>query len=123
MRIGELSRKTGATPRALRYYEEQGLLSAERQSNGYREYAPNAVAMVETIRSLLGMGMPSSLVKDVLPCTVGERSEAACPDLLRQVATLRDDVRTRAARFEMIDASLTSYLTANARPAASVPNV
>jgi DNA-binding transcriptional MerR regulator len=114
MRIGELSRKTGATPRALRYYEEQGLLTAERQSNGYREYAPNAVAMVETIRSLLDLGMPSSLVKDVLPCTVGERSEAACPDLLRQVATLRDDVRVRAARFAMIDASLSSYLTANA---------
>ena len=114
MRIGELSSKTGATPRALRYYEEQGLLSAERQSNGYREYAPNAVAVVETIRSLLDIGMPSTLVKDVLPCTVGEKSEAACPDLLRQVATLRDDVRTRAARFDRIDASLTSYLTANA---------
>jgi len=114
MRIGELSSKTGATPRALRYYEEQGLLSAERQSNGYREYAPNAVAVVETIRSLLDIGMPSTLVKDILPCTVGKKSEAACPDLLRQVATLRDDVRTRAARFDMIDASLTSYLTANA---------
>lgn len=114
MRIGDLSRKTGATPRALRYYEEQGLLTAERQSNGYREYAPNAVAMVETIRTLLDIGMPSSLVKDVLPCTVGERSQAACPDLLHQVATLRDDVRVRAARFAMMDASLSSYLTANA---------
>jgi DNA-binding transcriptional MerR regulator len=114
MRIGELSKKTGATPRALRYYEEQGLLRAERHSNGYREYAPDAVAIVETIRSLLDIGMPSSLVKDVLPCTVGQRSEAACPDLLRQVAALRDDVRTRATRYEMIDASLTSYLAYNA---------
>jgi DNA-binding transcriptional MerR regulator len=114
MKIGELSARTGASPRSLRYYEQQGLLSSERQSNGYRTYAPNAVAMVETIRSLLDIGLPSRLVKDVLPCTVGERSEAACPELLTQIATLRDDVRLRAARFKTIDTTLTSYLSANA---------
>jgi DNA-binding transcriptional MerR regulator len=114
VRIGELSERTGASPRSLRYYEQQGLLTSQRQSNGYREYGPNAVAMVETIRSLLDIGLPSALVKDVLPCTVGERSEAACPELLDQIAALRDDVRVRAARFATIDASLTSYLSANA---------
>ncbi|MDR6610717.1 MerR family transcriptional regulator [Leifsonia sp. 1010] len=114
MRIGELSERMGASPRSLRYYEQQGLLTSERGSNGYREYAANAVATVETIRALLDMGLPTVLVKDVLPCTVGERSEAACPQLLGQIAALRDDVRTRAARFEQIDASLSSYLSANA---------
>ncbi|WP_314147776.1 MerR family transcriptional regulator [uncultured Leifsonia sp.] len=114
MRIGELSRRTGASPRSLRYYEKQGLLTSERGPNGYREYTANAVATVETIRALLDIGLPTALVKDVLPCTVGERSEAACPQLLEQIAALRDDVRSRAARFERIDASLTSYLSENA---------
>lgn len=113
VRIGELSARTGASTRSLRYYEQQGLLSSVRQSNGYREYGVNAVAMVETIRSLLDIGLPTALVKDVLPCTVGEKSETACPELLEQIAALRDDVRSRAARFETIDASLTSYLNAN----------
>ncbi|MDR6970776.1 MerR family transcriptional regulator [Leifsonia shinshuensis] len=114
MRIGELSARTGASPRSLRYYEQQGLLTSERQPNGYREYAPNAVAMVETIRSLLDIGLPTALVKDVLPCTVGERSESACPGLLEQIAALRDDVRLRAERLTTIEASLTTYLRANA---------
>jgi len=113
MRIGELSARTGASPRALRYYEQQGLLASERESNGYREYAPNAVATVETIKALLDMGLPSTLVKDVLPCTVGQRTDSACPALLEKIGTLRDDVRGRAARYETIDASLTPYLDAN----------
>ena len=33
VRIGELAAQTGASVRALRYYEEQGLLSAERSAS------------------------------------------------------------------------------------------
>jgi DNA-binding transcriptional MerR regulator len=114
VKISELSELTGASPRALRYYEQQGLLTSERLPNGYREYAKNAVATVETIRALLDIGLPSTLVKTALPCTVGQRSEAACPELLDQIAALRDDVRSKSARLETIEASLTSYLELNA---------
>ena len=114
MQIGELSRRTGASERSLRYYEQQQLLVSERRSNGYREYPQNAVATVETIKALLDLGLPTALVKDVLPCTVGERSEAACPDLLERIAVLRDDIHSKAARLDGIEKSLTSYLKANA---------
>lgn len=113
MRIGQLSERTGASVRSLRYYEQQGLLTAERRSNGYREYAENAVATVETVRSLLSIGLPSTLVKDILPCTVGRRAESACPDLLARIAELRDDVQSKADRLEEISASLGDYLRAN----------
>ena len=43
MRIGELSRRAGVSQRALRYYEEQGLLRPARRSSGYREYGPEDV--------------------------------------------------------------------------------
>ncbi|MFK4837049.1 MerR family transcriptional regulator [Microbacterium sp. ZW T2_14] len=114
MQIGELSRRTGASVRSLRYYEQQGLLTSDRLPNGYRVYPENSVAVVETIRSLLDIGLPTSLITEVLPCTVGERSESACPALLEQIEALRTDVRTRAERLAAIDDSLTSYLLANA---------
>lgn len=41
MRIGELSKRTGVSPRSLRYYEEQGLLTSSRSD------APAALATVE----------------------------------------------------------------------------
>ncbi|MER8029365.1 MerR family transcriptional regulator [Streptomyces bauhiniae] len=57
MRIGELARATGTTTRALRYYEEHGLLRPERSANGYRDYGPEAVRLVENIRLLLASGL------------------------------------------------------------------
>lgn len=57
MRIGELARATGTTTRALRYYEEQGLLRPRRSTNGYRTYGPEAVTVVENIRLLLAAGL------------------------------------------------------------------
>lgn len=38
MRIGEVAKKAGVSVRALRYYEEQDLLPAERSSGGQRQY-------------------------------------------------------------------------------------
>ncbi|SEO54550.1 MerR family DNA-binding transcriptional regulator [Amycolatopsis saalfeldensis] len=51
MLIGELSRRTGVSPRLLRYYGEQGLLPSERTSNGYRVYGELA-AMDERIDAM-----------------------------------------------------------------------
>lgn len=110
MQIGELSQQSGASVRTLRYYEQQGLLTSQRRPNGYRDYPANAVATVQTIRSLLEIGMPTALLKDVLPCAVGGRSDSACPQLLERIATLRDDVQSKAERLDTISKSLDAYL-------------
>ncbi|WP_370619933.1 MerR family transcriptional regulator [Mumia qirimensis] len=66
MRVGELADRTGVAPRMLRYYEEQGLLAASRQDNGYRSYEESDVERVRTIRSLIASGLPTRLVRVVL---------------------------------------------------------
>lgn len=66
MKIGELSRRTGVAPRLLRYYEQQGLISARRADNGYREYAEEDVACVERVAGLVRAGMPTRLVREIL---------------------------------------------------------
>jgi DNA-binding transcriptional MerR regulator len=47
--IGELSRRVGAPPSALRYWERAGLLEATRVG-GQRRYPPEAVGRVGVIR-------------------------------------------------------------------------
>ncbi|WP_030669257.1 MerR family transcriptional regulator [Streptomyces sp. NRRL B-1347] len=73
MLIGELSRRTGVSTRLLRYYEAQGLLEVERGSNGYREYAEDAVVTVRKVRALLDAGLTTEVIRVVLPCTRGEQ--------------------------------------------------
>ncbi|GLZ00008.1 MerR family transcriptional regulator [Actinoplanes sp. NBRC 103695] len=67
MRIGELSARTGASVRSLRYYEEQGLLTAERDSAGRRRYAEAAVARVALIRRGFAASLSSRVIADLLP--------------------------------------------------------
>lgn len=66
MKIGELARRTGVAPRLLRYYEQQGLITAQRAENGYREYSEADVAQVERVAGLVRAGMPTRLVRVVL---------------------------------------------------------
>lgn len=68
MLIGELSRLSGVAPRLLRYYEEQGLLVPQRDSNGYRSYGAQAPDRVARIRELLDAGLPTRDIRELLPC-------------------------------------------------------
>ncbi|MGH3803443.1 MAG: MerR family transcriptional regulator [Pseudonocardiaceae bacterium] len=80
MRIGELARRTGATTRALRYYEQQGLIEADRADNGYREYGPTAVTRVHNVRMLLAAGLTSDDIRQFGACLSRNLDgEPVCP--------------------------------------------
>jgi DNA-binding transcriptional MerR regulator len=66
MQIGELSARTGATVRMLRYYEEQGLLEPQRTESGYRIYAEADVDRVARIRCMLSAALPAGVVGTAL---------------------------------------------------------
>ncbi|MEU6712256.1 MerR family transcriptional regulator [Nonomuraea sp. NPDC046802] len=57
MRIGEAATAAGLTPRALRYYEQRGLLAARRTPSGHREYSHDDVYRLRTVRELLDTGL------------------------------------------------------------------
>src|ERR671916_3539917 len=48
--IGELARRTGVAPSALRYYERVGLLSPAGRAGGRRHYQPSSAERVALIR-------------------------------------------------------------------------
>ncbi|MFE3054706.1 MerR family DNA-binding transcriptional regulator [Nocardia sp. NPDC059239] len=57
MRIGEVARLAGASPKAIRRYEAMGLISPRRSANGYREYSEHDVRVVREIRTLGRLGI------------------------------------------------------------------
>jgi len=72
MRIGELASRTGVSVRALRYYEEQHLLTASRSGAGQRLYDDDDVGWVELIQQLYAAGLSSSTILKLLPCVKEE---------------------------------------------------
>ncbi|MFJ8544007.1 MerR family transcriptional regulator [Streptomyces sp. NPDC093586] len=89
MRIGELARATGTTARALRHYEQAGLISSERASNGYRVYDEGVVVRVRNIRHLLSVGLTLDDVRVFLPCLDGDVAAAPPSDKGLRVARER----------------------------------
>lgn len=72
MRIGELARSTGASPRSLRHYEACGLLEPGRGANGYRVYDETHVVRVRNIRFLLECGLTLEDVGFFRACLDGD---------------------------------------------------
>ncbi|MBZ4323558.1 MerR family transcriptional regulator [Streptomyces huiliensis] len=91
MRIGELSRRTGVSERALRYYEQQGLLTAERAAGGHREFDESAVGRVACVRELFAAGLCSGRIARVLQCLPGQGGrERASEELIAGLVGERD---------------------------------
>ncbi|WP_018543793.1 MerR family transcriptional regulator [Streptomyces sp. LaPpAH-108] len=71
MRIGDAAAAVGTTPRALRFYEQRGLLPPPRRTgSGQRDYGPDELALLQVIRRLLALGLTVSdltAVADRLP--------------------------------------------------------
>ncbi|PRX44905.1 DNA-binding transcriptional MerR regulator [Prauserella shujinwangii] len=116
MRIGELALRTGVSERSLRYYEQQGLLAAERTAGGHREYPEAAVDRVIRIQELFAAGLRSKTIARLLPClrdTDGGPSEIATPKLVDDLVAERDRIdrmiieltSSREVLDEVIDAA------------------
>src|SRR5690606_28931680 len=66
LKVGELARKTGKSVRALRLYEELGLLEPARSEGGFRLYGPDEVARVYWITKLQDMGFSLTQIQGLV---------------------------------------------------------
>jgi DNA-binding transcriptional MerR regulator len=116
MRIGELAERTGTSRRLLRYYEEQGLIAPDRQPNGYRDYDERLVDRVLQIRGLLESGMPTRMIKRILPCLTVPGilycPEEATPQMLAALEAERQRMNERIQFLTRNRDAITDYIQA-----------
>jgi DNA-binding transcriptional MerR regulator len=86
VRIGELAKATGTTARALRHYEQAGLIRSARADNGYRDYDERTATRVRNIRHLLDSGLTLEDVSAFAACLEGDLAAAAPSDRGRRIA-------------------------------------
>ncbi|MFC1431013.1 MerR family transcriptional regulator [Streptacidiphilus sp. N1-3] len=109
MRIGELAARAGVSVRSVRYYEEQGLLTATRSTSGQRHYTEDEIERVAFIQRLYAAGLSSRTIAEVLPCVdtpSEENSDAALERMAQErdrlSAHIDDLMRTRDALDELV---------------------
>lgn len=107
--IGQLAKRVGMRPSALRYYEEQGLLApAERTASGYRLYDPWAEQTLLFIQQAQRLGFSLSDIRTML---LGVQDATLS---IQQVATLAEqrflDLERRLTELLVIHHEMESFL-------------
>jgi DNA-binding transcriptional MerR regulator len=111
VRIGEVAERAGLSTKALRYYEQAGLLDQpERTPSGYRDYDQSVFDRLRFIRAAQTVGLTLGEAKGIIvfrdqgdpPCGhVLDLIEARATDLDRRIIELRrlrDELRGLARR-------------------------
>lgn len=66
MTIQEIAKELNITKRAIKYYEEQGLLKVEKDNNGYRNYSEEDLETLRKISVYRKLGIGISDIKSLL---------------------------------------------------------
>ena len=103
MYIGEISRLTDASPKAIRHYESLGLLGRVTRVGSYRVYSDNEVRQIRLIRQAQALGFRLSELRSVLH---GDSSEPDWTGLAQQIDSKRVDIQSEIRRLRRLDAHL-----------------
>jgi MerR family copper efflux transcriptional regulator len=96
MRIGELAEQAGISTKAIRYYEQIGILtSPARTASGYRTYDQAAIGRLSFVRAAQAVGLTLGEIRQII--AFRDNGQAPCAHvtdlLMRHAADL--DVRIR----------------------------
>ncbi|ASU84133.1 MerR family transcriptional regulator [Nocardiopsis gilva YIM 90087] len=97
MRIGELAHAAGVSTRAVRHYEQAGLITSTRAHNGYRVFDARALRRVRNISFLVAAGLTLDDVGHFLECLDGDVS--AAPPAPAKLAVARARLRVLEERI------------------------
>ena len=116
MRIGEVARRGGVTTKAIRFYEQAGVMVPPvRLASGYRDYDDAAVDRLAFVKAAQAAGLTLAEIRDVIaardasgsPCEHLRRlldtHAAALDERILELARLRREVehlRRRAATLD-----------------------
>lgn len=95
--IGEVARRAGLRPSAVRYYEHLGLLPAPRRVNGRRRYQAETVQALTVIQFAQSVGFTLAEIRSLWP---RHGSRAAFSD--RWPESMREKLRQLDARIDHI---------------------
>lgn|SRR5512147_2778225 len=111
---GDLARATGCTPRAIRFYEEQGLLRpAQVSGGGHRRYTAGDLEKLRLIADLRELGLPLSDIRTALDLSAGAETGVELAARFREILVGHiGQAEQRLARLRRVKRELEAALEA-----------
>jgi MerR family transcriptional regulator, copper efflux regulator len=116
MRIGELAEQAGISTKAIRYYEQVGILTPPaRTPSGYRAYDEAALGRLGFVRAAQAVSLTLGEIHQIMafrddgqaPCAhvtdLLQRHAAALEVRIRELQQLRGELRQLAERAATLD--------------------
>jgi MerR family redox-sensitive transcriptional activator SoxR len=107
--IGEMSRRTGVAVSALRYYEDLGLIAAERTSGNQRRYARHMLRRISLISVAKRLGIPLADVQEAFASVPLERTPSH-EDWQRASRRWKRQLEERRRGIERLEHELTGCI-------------
>jgi MerR family redox-sensitive transcriptional activator SoxR len=99
--IGEVARRSGVAPSALRFYEAEGLIAAERTGGNQRRYHRSVLRRIALLQAGRAAGLPLAAIGEALATLPAERTPSR-RDWARLSRAWRADLDRRIATLEAI---------------------
>jgi MerR family transcriptional regulator, redox-sensitive transcriptional activator SoxR len=107
--IGELSTRSGVAASALRFYEAQGLIDAERTTGNQRRYARASLRRVALIQAGRAAGIPLQQIRETLSSLPSDRTPTR-RDWDRLSRNWRADIDQRISTLHALRDRLTTCI-------------
>src|SRR3954468_21220185 len=107
--IGQVAARSGIAPSALRYYEQQGLVSAERTPGGARRYPRTVLRRLAFVRAAQNVGLSLAEIREAL-ATLPEGRPPTARDWARLSRSWRDRLDAQIAALVQLRDGLDSCI-------------
>jgi MerR family redox-sensitive transcriptional activator SoxR len=103
--IGQIAERSGTSVSALRFYEENGLISSERTAGNQRRYRRDALRRIAFIRTSQRVGISLAAIRSALDSLPNARTPTRA-DWARLSAGWRADLDARIADLQRLRGEL-----------------
>ncbi len=115
MTVGELSRRTGLSPKAIRDFEARGLIySAGRSGANYRLFDESALWCVRVIVNLRSLGLTLREIEELAVVYLNRPDEPLGPHLGVALQRALRRIEERVAELEVIRRRIEDYRSRHA---------
>jgi len=110
MNIGVVARKSGLPAKTIRYYEDIGLVRADRKPNGYRDYSDDHLNTLRFLARARSLGFSIDECRQLL--SLYEDRDRASGDVKSLAMTHIEEVERKIEELQGIRATLVSLVEA-----------